>query len=164
MNNTKGLQFRNTFRPGDIGQIISLHGVIAHGDFGYDCRLEAYVAEHLGRFAGEDNPKSRIWVVDDNEGIVGTVAIVDAGNDVAQLRWFAVHPRASGKGMGTALLDKALRFCQRQHYEEVFLWTVEGQEIARAMYNKNGFELVEENTHEAWGKTLTEQKMKLLLA
>ena len=148
MNHKKRLQFRNKFHPGNIGQIISLHGVIAHKDFGYDCRLEAYVAEHLGRFAREENPKNKIWIVDDNEDIPGTIAIVDAGNDVAQLRWFAVHPKASWKGIGKALLEKALRFCQQQHYKEVFLWTVKGQEIARAMYDKSGFRVIEENTHE----------------
>jgi len=163
MSHGKVFQFRNELRAGDIVRIISFHTTVAHKELESDCSFEAYIAENLGRFAREDNPRSRIWITDDDQEIIGTIAVVDAGDAVAQLRWFAVHPRAAGKGIGKALLAEALEFCRQQRYREVFLWTVKGLEIARAMYDKSGFRVVEENTHKAWGKILTEQKMTLHL-
>ncbi|MBT3200361.1 MAG: GNAT family N-acetyltransferase [Phycisphaerales bacterium] len=163
MDNGKEFHFRHEFNPGDIGRVVSLHGLIAYTGFGFDYRFEAYVAEYLGKFVKEENPRSRMWMLDGDDGILATIAVAHAGDDIAQLRWFGVDPSATGQGIGRALWHAALAFCKQQNYKEVFLWTVDGLDVARAMYDKSGFKVSEENTHEIWGQTLTEQKMTLVI-
>jgi GNAT superfamily N-acetyltransferase len=162
MNTRHEFTVRNDFKSGDIGQIIYLHGVLYQQEFGYNYRFEAYVAEYFGKFAKESDPKSRIWIADDGKEILGTIAIANNGNTVAQLRWFLVHPKARGQGIGKALMSQALAFCQQQGYKEVFLWTVKGLDQARKVYDTCGFILEEETTHETWGATRTEQRMRLV--
>jgi len=59
-----GLTIRNDLRPGDIGWLIWLHGVIYAREQGWDYTFEAYVAEPLAQFALRKNKRERIWLVE----------------------------------------------------------------------------------------------------
>jgi GNAT superfamily N-acetyltransferase len=157
------VRFRTAFRAGDIGRIVRLHGEIYREEHGFDHTFEAYVAEHLGRFARETGPGHRIWIAEAGGSIVGTIAIADVGNGTAQLRWYVVRPEARGRGLGRELMTRALDFCRRRGFREVFLWTVDALDRARRVYDGHGFEPVEEITHPVWGAERTEQKMRLVL-
>ncbi|XP_069690206.1 N-acetyltransferase family 8 member 3-like [Periplaneta americana] len=75
--------------------------------------------------------------------VVGTVAITRSRNgpDTAWLRRMAVAPRYQRKGIASALLDEALRFCMDRGYAAVELVTSECHDAARELYLKKGFEL-----------------------
>ena len=71
---------------------------------------------------------------------------------------FCLSPNLRGTGIGRALLQAALDFCDERGFAEVHLWTISGLDAARRMYEQNGFVLAEEWVGDQWGKELTEQK------
>ena len=46
----EAVHIRTTLKPGDIGNIIVLHGKIYAQEFGYDGSFEGYVADSLAEF------------------------------------------------------------------------------------------------------------------
>ncbi|NVK35470.1 MAG: GNAT family N-acetyltransferase, partial [Rhodobacteraceae bacterium] len=63
-----------------------------------------------------------------------------------------------GIGLGKELLLRALDHCDRLGFKEIHLWTVQGMDAARTLYEQNGFELVEQYDGDQWGKLVREQK------
>lgn len=155
---------RSRLRPGDLGHLIYLHGVLYAREYGWDYTFEAYVAESLARFAlCLDARRDRMWIAQLDGQIVGSVGIVGDSNSEAQLRWFLVHPTQRGHGLGRILLNKAIRFCRDREFKSVFLWTVSDLKAAAHLYQLAGFRKTEEKRHQVWGKTLTEERYDLAL-
>jgi len=149
---------RNTFKVGDIGRLIYLHGDLYAKEHGYDHTFEAYVGEPLSQFAKCNNSRAKIWLVDCDGQVSGSVAICEVSLQEAQLRWFLLSPQLRGKGMGARLLKEAIVFAKTADYASISLWTVKGLDAAKALYTSYGFRLAEEVTHHVWGATHTEQK------
>jgi GNAT superfamily N-acetyltransferase len=61
------------------------------------------------------------------------------------------------------LLQQAIEFCRDAGHKTVFLWTFEGLEAARTLYEQAGFKLCEAHQIQQWGQTINEQKFKLIL-
>jgi GNAT superfamily N-acetyltransferase len=157
-------RLRHSLRPGDIGYVIYLHGMIHGKECGFDTTLDAYVADGLADFVRQFRPeRDRIWLAETEDRIVGSIAIVGRSGLKAQLRWFLVHPDFQKQGIGRRLLKEALRFSRRQGYKSVFLWTVGELAVARRLYVKVGFKRTKEQTHRIWGRTVTEEKYNLNL-
>src|SRR6185295_2731216 len=115
----------NDIRPGDIGYLIYLHGIVYAREYDLDYTFEGYVAAGLGEFVKSfDRRKDRLWLAEDDARIVGSIAIVGGENGSAQLRWFLVDPIARGAGLGRRLLQESLRFCRDMEFKSVFLWTI----------------------------------------
>jgi GNAT superfamily N-acetyltransferase len=55
-------------------------------------------------------------------------------------------------------LARALEFCDQRGYRETHLWTVNGLDAARKLYQDHGFELAEEYYGDQWGSEVLEQK------
>ncbi|HRP07593.1 MAG TPA: GNAT family N-acetyltransferase [Gemmatimonadales bacterium] len=159
------MNLRHDLRPGDVATIVRLHGEIYALERGWDSSFEQYVADGLGHFsASPDDRRNRIWLVEESEELIGMIGIVADGIDSAQLRWFLVVPAARGRGLGTMLLDRAVRFCRDAGYRSVFLWTVAGLDKAATLYTRSGFTLVETIEHRRWGEHLIEQRYEMELA
>ena len=62
MSDTRNtVQIRADIRPGDIGYIIYLHGILYAKEYGLDQTFEGYVAGGLGEFAKSfDKHKDRL--------------------------------------------------------------------------------------------------------
>jgi N-acetylglutamate synthase-like GNAT family acetyltransferase len=162
---TKGrdIRIRNDWRPGDLGEIVRLHGILYHREQGFDTTFEPYVAEPLARAVLHPSERQRFWIVEENGTMRGCIAVVEESAERAALRWFLLHPEVRGLGLGRRLLAEAVAFCRASGYREVFLWTVDDLSLARKLYREQGFELEEEHRHPIWGKRLNEQKYRLLL-
>jgi N-acetylglutamate synthase-like GNAT family acetyltransferase len=154
---------RHNLKPGDIGYLTYLHGVLYAEDQGWDHRFEAYVAGPLGEFARSHSARERIWIVEHDAKVAGSIAIVEVSKELAQLRWFLLHTDLRGKGIGRILIDEAIAFCKACDYSSVFLWTVSALAAAAKLYQSVGFQLTEETTHESWGALVTEQRYDLNL-
>ena len=91
---------------------------------------------------------------------MGSIAIdgEDLGDGIAHLRWFIVSDALRGTGRGRVLLQDALNFCDERGFEETHLWTFEGLDAARRLYEENGFVLAEEYWGDQWGKKMREQR------
>ena len=149
---------RHEFKPGDIGYLTYLHGVLYAKECGWDHTFESYVAIPLSRFAQSHSERERIWLLESSGVIAGSIAIVNSSDANAQLRWFLLHPDLRGRGLGRALMEDAMAFCRAQTYQTVFLWTEARLTVAAALYRSVGFQLTEEISHEQWGTTVVEQR------
>jgi GNAT superfamily N-acetyltransferase len=143
--------------------VIYLHGTLYAEEYGWDYTFEAYVAGPLVEFAQSQNERERIWIVEQAGRVAGSIAIVEASPEQAQLRWFLLHPGLRGHGIGRILIEEAIRFCRARGYASVFLWTVSALTVAAKLYQSVGFRLTEEMTGELWGAMVTEQRYDLTL-
>jgi N-acetylglutamate synthase-like GNAT family acetyltransferase len=157
------IPLRTTLKPGDIGSIVYLHGILYAREYGFDHMFEAYVAGPLAEFAHASSERERLWVAELDGRIVGCIAIVAASAEVAQLRWFLVHPDARGRGLGKRLLDAAVGFSRDQGYRSIILWTVSALEAAAHLYRSAGFRKVEEKPGHGWGTDVVEEKYAMEL-
>jgi len=155
------------YYPGVIGKIVELHAVYYHENWGFDLTFETQVGSELSTFMKEFDPhRDGFWVALIDGRFAGAVAIdaARASHKGARLRWFIVEPRFQGRGVGHALLKKAVEFCRDRGYSPVFLWTFKGLEAARHLYERFGFRLHEEHLVEQWGGPLLEQRFELIPA
>lgn len=148
---------RTDLRPGDLGAVVRLHGVLYAQEQGFDLTFEAYVAGPLAQFVLSRTQRDRLWLAEREGQLIGCVAIVGASADEAQLRWYLVDPSARGMGLGKRLLNEALAFARETGYRSIFLWTVSTLTKAAALYRGAGFILVEQKPGQ-WGTAVTEEK------
>jgi len=162
--NLDDIHIRSNLKPGDIGTITYLHGILYAGEYHWDYTFEGYVGEGLAKFALSYDPgKDGIWIAEVDGQIVGSIFIVGRSAEEAQLRWFLVHPDFRGKGLGHRLLDEAIQFCRQHGFKSIYLWTVHGLEAAAYLYCGAGFHKTEEKTHQQWGDRITEERYDLSL-
>jgi ribosomal protein S18 acetylase RimI-like enzyme len=157
------LTIRTTLRPGDVGYVTYLHGTLYAAECGWDHTFEAYVAGPLAEFAKSQKHRERIWIIEKGPEIVGSIAIVEASDDEAQLRWFLLQPSLRGQGIGRFLMDEVMRFCREKEYRRIILLTEKSLLAAAKLYEDYGFVLTEQKTHELWGSIITDQKYELNL-
>jgi N-acetylglutamate synthase-like GNAT family acetyltransferase len=157
------IALRTDLRPGDLGMIVYLHGVIYARERGFDPTFEAYVAGPLSEFVRAKDVRHRLWIAERDGRIVGCVAIVPAAPETAQLRWFLVDPNTRGQGLGKRLLREAIAFCKECQYQEVFLWTESALTVAAHLYQSVGFRKTEERPGRMWSVDLIEEKYELRL-
>jgi len=141
--------------PGDVGWIVHRHGALYAVEYGWDETFEGLVAEIAGRFLMRHDPKrERCWIAERQGDILGSVFVVDAGDQAAKLRLLYVELEARGEGLGRRLVDEALRFAARAGYRKVTLWTNDILVAARRIYEATGFRLVASAPHDSFGKHL----------
>ena len=157
------IAIRHDLRPGDLGRVTWLHGLVYAQEYGFDHTFEAYVAVTLGEFGQQYRlERDRLWLAEQGDRLVGSIAIVGRSEDTAQLRWFLVHPACRGRGLGSRLLTLSLGFCRGAGYRRVYLWTVHPLEEAARLHRRFGFRLAEEFPEKLlWGDRLREQRYDL---
>ncbi len=158
------ITLRSQLKPGDIGAIVRFHGITYAREYGFDSTFEAYVAGPLADFARSDSPRERIWIAEQNDRLVGCVAIVAHSPRVAQLRWFLVDPSCRGVGLGKRLLNEAVAFCRSARYASIILWTVDALAAAAHLYRSAGFSKVEDKPGRQWGVEVIEERYELDLS
>lgn len=77
--------------------------------------------------------------------VIGSIAVINKGNGVAELKRWYVSRLYKGKGYGTMLLDKVLEFCKENKFKKIEFETNKKFIIAHEIYKKYGFSLVSEN-------------------
>jgi N-acetylglutamate synthase-like GNAT family acetyltransferase len=81
------------------------------------------------------------WVAVDAGVVVGTLALLDIGNDQAALRkmFVASSYRGPEQGVARQLLHTLLAWCRARGVREIFLGTTAKFLAAHRFYEKNGF-------------------------
>jgi N-acetylglutamate synthase-like GNAT family acetyltransferase len=81
------------------------------------------------------------WVAVSQKQVVGTIALVDIGNNQVALRKMFVHRDNRGKEKGVAqlLFDILATWCKQKAVKEVLLGTIDSMHAAHRFYTKNGF-------------------------
>jgi GNAT superfamily N-acetyltransferase len=154
---------RTSLRPGDLGLIVWLHGTLYAREYGFDPAFEAYVAGPLADFVRAAPERGRLWIAEKGGRLVGSVAVVPATAEEAQLRWFLVDPAARGAGLGRRLLDDALAFSRQSGHGSIFLWTVSALTAAARLYRAAGFHKTQEKPGRLWGVDVVEERYDLAL-
>lgn len=153
--------------PGAIGRISELHATYYHENWDFGLFFEAKVATELSQFLSRfDQERDGFWTVCFNNRVEGSIAIdgLKAESEGAHLRWFITSDKLRGQGFGNRLMENAVSFCQKKQYKNIYLWTFEGLDAARHLYEKFGFRLVQELEGSQWGTKVVEQKFLLDLA
>lgn len=148
------------YRPCLIGEIVTLHAATYSQWAGFGSAFEGKVASGLAEFVTRlDRPANTLLRADRDGRLLGSIAIdgEDLGDGSAHLRWFIVDPACRGTGLGRRLLDRALAFVDRRQVAETRLWTLQGLDAARTLYERAGFTLEREYQGEQWGRPITEQ-------
>ena len=152
------------YYPGVAGKVTELHAVYYHENWGFDITFETQVGRELCEFFSElQDGRDGFWAATVDGEFAGAVAIDGRDREAARLRWFIVDPKFHNRGIGAVLLEKAVQFCKEAGNHKVVLFTFEGLDQARRLYEKQGFVLTEESSIDKWGQTIREQKFELLL-
>jgi N-acetylglutamate synthase-like GNAT family acetyltransferase len=85
--------------------------------------------------------RGNFWVALHNEDIVGTISLLDIGNDQSALRKMFVHQHYRGpdKGITRNLLKTLLDWATTKRLREIYLGTTPQFLAAHRFYEKNGF-------------------------
>ena len=151
------------YYPGVVGKIIESHAVYYYENWGFDVTFETQVGEELSQFIHAFKPSRDVfWVALKNKTFAGAIALdgKEADTEGARIRWFIVPQPFQGLGIGSMLLKKAVEFCMDQkEIKNLFLWTFEGLDQARLLYEREGFRLLEQHDVDQWGGAIREQKL-----
>lgn len=81
------------------------------------------------------------WIAKHDGRVVGTIALLDIGENQVALRKMFVAPEYRGSSLGTArkLLEAALKWSATQGVRQIFLGTTSAFLAAHRFYEKHGF-------------------------
>jgi DNA-binding MarR family transcriptional regulator/GNAT superfamily N-acetyltransferase len=151
-------------RPGDMGQVIALHGRLYVEMFGWDESFEALVAGIAADFIRNFDPAWECsWIAEVDGDFVGSAFVVKVDENISKLRLMIIDQKAQGLGVGRALLNECLRFARRRGYKKMTLWTNDVQKAARNLYASAGFELVHAEPGHDFGVDLVAETWELAL-
>jgi DNA-binding MarR family transcriptional regulator/GNAT superfamily N-acetyltransferase len=149
---------------GDYGWVVERNGALYAQEHGWDSSYEALVARIVAGYLDKHDPaRESAWVAELHGERVGAVFCVRKDDETAKLRLLHVEPSARGAGVGTVLVEECVRFARAAGYRAIELWTVSVLAPARRIYQRVGFELVEEDTADRFGHRLTGQTWRLEL-
>src|SRR3954454_12070349 len=101
---TAPMQIRRELQPGDLGEIVALHGRVYSREWGHDETFEAMVAQSVVDAAadGFPGPGEGVWIVEERGTVVGCLGLTDEGDGEARVRWFVFESSLRGQGLGRA--------------------------------------------------------------
>jgi len=139
-----------SFEPRDQHACIRLYsegligGKIAENDTGAD--LDDIQSVYM------EFPGNHFWVAESEGQIVGMVAVQHYDEGVGEIRRLRVANSHRRRGIGSALLERALSFCQEKEYYKITLDTFMDREPAIRLFEK--FRFRHDHTRNLSGKDL----------
>ncbi len=97
-----------------------------------------------------------VFVAEEENMIVGCVAIKNVDDDWAKLKRMYILPDFQKRGIGNELLDKCIEYCRNSNFSRIILTTYLEMEGAVKFYKGKGFEIVDNPTD----KYFTNSKLK----
>ena len=151
--------------PGDLGWVLQRHGAVYAAEYGWDSDFEAYVARIIAGYLRDTDPRRTAgWVAELDGAPAGFACCVPEDGSTARLRLLLVERWARGLGIGSRLVDEAVRFARQTGCERIVLSTYDILASARRIYQRAGFTLVSEQPEHSYGHDLTAQEWTLSLS
>ena len=159
------MQIREDPRPGDIGAVIRMHGLLYAREYRLDRSFEAMVAKRLGELTLRGWPAAGegLWILDSGGAPAGSITLADEGAGLARLGHFLLRPEARGHGFGPLLVDSALTRAREAGHRCVELITFSELTAAARIYRAAGFERVSVEPRALWGRELEIERYELAL-
>ncbi len=143
------------WRPGDLSYVVSGHMKLYGKEHHFDGSFEYYVGTDVMAFGQNFDPeRENLWIAENRSRKVGSIAIVNNGDDVAQLRWLIVDACARGNGLGEKLVETAVTFAKEKQYKKIILMTTDFLTPARKLYEKFGFKQTSSEKESKWGRSM----------
>ncbi|HZL36661.1 MAG TPA: GNAT family N-acetyltransferase [Tepidisphaeraceae bacterium] len=128
----RGFQSRDAAACQALYQDGLIGGKIADNDTG--CDIENIESAYM------KDPGSRFWVAQSPEGnVVGMIGVQHHDEGVGEIRRLRVAGTHRRRGIGSALIETAVRFCQEKQYLQVKLDTFMEHETALRLFEKFRF-------------------------
>jgi len=148
--------------PGALGAVCAMQARYYVREWGFGDVFEPMIAGEMATFLARFDPAWDLFKVARRAGaVLGTVTVDGAtgrAEGVARLRWFFVADGARGMGLGKQLIDLAMDHMRERGFAHAALWTFEGLDAARRLYEGAGFRLEHTALGTSWGAPVTEQK------
>ncbi|MFP3443527.1 MULTISPECIES: bifunctional helix-turn-helix transcriptional regulator/GNAT family N-acetyltransferase [unclassified Pseudomonas] len=145
-------------QAGDMGIVVQQQAQLYAREYGWNMEFEALVAEIVANYLREFDPScERCWIAEKEGTVIGSVFVVKHDQTTAKLRMLYVDASVRGMGIGNRLLEESIRFARLAGYKHMILWTTSVLVDARKLYQKAGFQLVEEEQVHSFGKDLVSQ-------
>ena len=162
------LRNMNEYPAGLIGTISALFGRTIAATHGVDWTLDAMIAEAQIEFFGRfDQDRDRVWVAMESDIPRGGLTIEgprpEIGRKGARLRFFILDESLRGLGLGSRMMNEAMRYCREKEYRRVFLTTLPGLEAAMALYKRYGFVQIGESGNAFHGSKFVEITLETCL-
>ena len=152
-----------TFRIGDLAAIASRQSIL-YETYGWGRPMEILQGEITTAFLRDFKAgREQCWIAERAGRMAGSVLLVDAGDNVGQLRLLYVEPWARGLGIGQALVAECVAFARAAGYAMVRLWTHSVLTSARRIYEGAGFRIVATEVHDEFGKPEQSETWELAL-
>ena len=151
MANDSEITIRDQLNPGDIGYLVHIQSKYYFLEFGYDLEFEAYICKLFSDFVYRDDEGERMWIVEKEGTIVGSIGLFRDHDHVARLRLLFLHPDVRGRGLGRKLVDLAVEFAKKAGYSTVVLMTEDILKAAGRIYMDAGFEVAKSEDIIMWG-------------
>jgi N-acetylglutamate synthase-like GNAT family acetyltransferase len=129
------------FDPTMTDQVISLILSIQVGEFGVSITKEDQ-PDLLNIPAFYQKGNGNFWCAILNDEVIGTISLLDIGNQEVALRKMFVKENARGKEKGVAkeLLDTSIIWSKNKKVKTIYLGTTDKFKAAHRFYEKEGFE------------------------
>lgn len=153
--------------PGVLGRCIDLHMRYYSEKSGFGKTFELDMAAALESLLRRiEDPLNEAFVAVEDGLVVGTIFVEglfqpstdnQTERKVAKIRAFIVDSDYHGRGLGRALIDKAMSFIDESDFDESQLSTFKGLDVAKTLYERAGFHVEYEGIGTTWGAEVTEQ-------
>lgn len=128
------------YEPAHASQVEQLVLAIQRDEFGLQITLQEQTdLQNVEKFFRQG--QGNFWVAVQEDKVVGTIGLVDIGNQQFVLRKMFVDREFRGKekGVGLRLLQTAIDWASERGFGEIILGTFEKTAAAQRFYEKNGF-------------------------
>jgi GNAT superfamily N-acetyltransferase len=160
------LEFVEGYIPGVIGRITELHGIYYGQVWGSVPGFEAMVATELAQHLSRYTPGRDLLLTAHLDGrLVGSILVDGTQSELpgARIRFVIVEQESMGKGIGRELMERAIAFAREAGFKTAYLWTVRGLHQSFSLYQRRGFDVVEEFESDQYGVPHTHLRMERTL-
>lgn len=137
------------YRPGDPSLVSYFYFKLFEKQYQFKPSTEKYFMKSVSEIF-DDPEGSQLWVVEQGNAIVGSIAVMRRSEHSAQIRMFGMDIGLQGKGIGSQLMTLAMNFCKENGYTHINLWTIDMLHSAKHLYDKFGFKPQDRKKNTEW--------------